>query len=85
MILVILARNSGSSDRSSARQGQDYGLGGVGQEHADVDAGGPDAADADLVERFLDDTVQRLAGHPGEVDRDVLAGEGLLHERADAY
>jgi hypothetical protein len=39
--------------------GQGHGPGGVGQQHADGDAGGPDAADADLVQGFL--SRERLA------------------------
>ena len=38
----------------------------------------------DLVERFLDDAVEGLAGESGEVDGDVLAGECLLDERAQS-
>lgn len=63
--------------------GQDHRPGGVGQQHPDAQAGGPDAADADLVEGFLDDAVEGLAGESGEVDGDVLAGERLLDERPD--
>jgi hypothetical protein len=61
-----------------------HGPGRVGEQHPDGDAGGPDPPDPDLVERFLDDAVQRLTGEPGEVDRDMLAGERLLDKRADA-
>jgi len=60
--------------------GQDHGAAGVGEQHPDGQGGGLDAADADVVERLLDRAVQGLAGEPGEVDGDVLSGEGLLDE-----
>jgi hypothetical protein len=41
-------------------------------------------ADADAVERFLDDAVQSLAGESGEVDRDVLSRERALDVGTDA-
>ncbi len=41
-------------------------------------------ADADAVERFLDDAVQGLAGESGEVDRDVLSRERALDIGTDA-
>jgi len=42
------------------------------------------AADADLIEGFLDRAVEGFAGESGEVDGDVFAGEGLLDEGAQA-
>jgi len=62
--------------------GQDHGAAGVGEQHPDGQGGGLDAADADVVQRFLDRAVQGLAGESGEVDGDVLGGEGLLDEGA---
>ena len=64
--------------------GQRPGRGGVGQQHADADGLGRQAAGADLVERLLDDAVQGLAGEAGEVDRDVWLLEGALDVRAQA-
>jgi hypothetical protein len=66
--------------RSSAWQGQDHGAAGVGEQHPDGHGGGFDAADADVVEGFLDRAVEGFAGEFGEVDGDVLGGEGLLDE-----
>jgi hypothetical protein len=64
--------------------GQHHGTAGVGQQEPDGQGGGLVLADADLVERFLDRAVEGFAGESGEVDGDVLAGEGLLDERAQA-
>jgi hypothetical protein len=64
--------------------GQHHGAAGVGEQQTYRHGGGLDQADADLIQGFLDDSVQRLPGEAGEVDGDVLAGEGLLDERTQA-
>ena len=65
--------------------GQRHGAAGVGQQHADSDAGWLGPADADVVQWFLDHAVQCFAGEPGEVDGYVVALECLLDKRPDAY
>jgi hypothetical protein len=64
--------------------GQHHGTAGVGQQQPDGQGGGFVLADADVVEGFLDGAVEGFAGESGEVDGYVLAGEGLLDERAQA-
>jgi hypothetical protein len=64
--------------------GQGHGTAGVGQQHPYSHGGGLDLADADLIEGFLDRAMEGFAGEPGEVDGDVLAGEGLLDEGTQA-
>lgn len=56
----------------------------VGDEDADVDARWCQAADSDLVERFLKGSVESFAGESGEVDGDVAAGESLLDVGAES-
>jgi hypothetical protein len=62
--------------------GQHHGAAGVGKQHPNRQGGGLDAANADVVERFLHRAVEGLAGESGEVDGDVLGCEGLLDEGA---
>ena len=57
-------------------------LAGIRDQDADVDALGDELADPDLVQRFLQDAVQGLAGEPGEVDRYLGLLERLLDMRA---
>jgi hypothetical protein len=64
--------------------GQDHRAGGVGQQEPDGQRPRLGVADADAVERFLDDAVQSLAGESGEVDRDVLSRERALDVGTDA-
>ena len=54
---------------------------GVGDQDADVDALGHELAEPDLVQRLLEDAVQRLPGEPGEVDRHLRLLEGALDVR----
>jgi hypothetical protein len=58
--------------------GERHGRGGVGDEDADVDGLGGQAADSDFVEWFLHDALQGLSGEAGEVDDDVLGVEGAF-------
>jgi hypothetical protein len=67
---------------ASARYG--HRLGHVGDEAPQREAPRFELSGADLVERFLDDTVQRLAGEAEEVDHHVFAVEGGFDIGPDA-
>lgn len=56
----------------------------VGNEDAHVDRLGCESTDADLVQGLLHDSVQRLAGEAGKVDRHALGLESAFDVRAES-